>query len=72
MNDEKNDIPWHLTKEKLIREINTTYEAILNFRAYETLSVEHLEAMTMEELSTLLQKETRLLDKLVSEWDVQK
>lgn len=66
------DLQWNVTKDKLIREINSTYEAIQRFRDHKTKSTEELEALTMDELYRELQDQTSLLDKLVSDWDIQK
>ncbi len=63
---------WQITKEKLIKEIMATYEAIANFKSHETKSAEQLEAMSMNELSAVLKDENGKLDKLVSEWDIKK
>jgi hypothetical protein len=66
------ELQWKVTKDKLIREINSTYDAILRFRDYETKSKEELEALSMDELHEVLQEQTSLLDKLVTDWDIQK
>lgn len=68
----QDDLQWKVTKDKLIREINSTYDAIRRFRDHEMKSEEELEALSMEELYDLLQQQTNLLDKLVSDWDIQK
>ncbi len=36
------ELQWKVTKDKLIREINSTYDAILRFRDYETKSKHEL------------------------------
>ncbi|MBU3917759.1 hypothetical protein KKA14_19700 [bacterium] len=61
---------WQVTKEKLVREVNGTYEAIRNFTKHDEKSNEELEAMNMDDLSAYLITQTELLNKLVSEWNV--
>ncbi len=66
------DHQWSVTKDKLIREITVTYEAIVKFKDHEMKSDEELKSLSMEDLHTELQSQTELLDKLVSDWDIQK
>ncbi len=68
-NNSKNG-SWQVTKEKLVREVNGTYEAIRNFTKHEEKSSEELEAMSMDDLSAYLVVQTELLNKLVSEWNM--
>ena len=63
---------WSVSKDKLIREITATYEAILKFQEHDLKSNEQLEALSMEELYAELQTQTELLDQLVSNWDIKK
>ncbi len=67
-----NDHQWSVTKDKLIREILSTYEAILKFQDYEMKTGDELESLSMDDLYAELQTQTELLDKLVSNWDIKK
>lgn len=63
---------WNVTKDKLIREITATYEAINKFRDHEMKTNEELGALSMDDLYSELQTQTKLLDQLVSDWDIKK
>jgi len=63
---------WNVTKDKLIREIKSTYEAIHKFKDHIIKSESELGSLSMEQLYDELQTQTSLLDKLVGEWDVRK
>ena len=68
--DSTEDQSWNITKDKLIKEINATNEAILKFRNLEVKSTEALNTLSMDELHKELQTQATLLDKLVSDWDI--
>ncbi len=68
--DNSDNGSWQITKEKLVREVNGTYEAIRNFAKHEEKSNEELNAMSMDDLSAYLITQTELLNKLVSEWNM--
>ena len=72
MSENETNHQWNVTKDKLIREIKSTYDAIMNFRDHETKSVEELETLSIDELSGELHVQTELLNKLVSDWDIKK
>lgn len=61
--------PWKVTKEKLIREIESTYEAILKFKKYQVKTVAELSELTVDELHAELLEQSKILEKLVSDWD---
>ncbi len=61
---------WNISKDKLIHEIKSTYEAILKFKDHMIKSESELNNLSMEQLSAELQNQTSLLDKLVNDWDV--
>jgi hypothetical protein len=63
---------WNVSRDKLIREIKSTYEAIRKFRDCEMISDQNLEALSLEELARELQTQTDLLEKLVEVWDIRK
>ncbi len=64
------DQRWKVTKDKLIKEIEATYEAIVKFRDFEVKSTDELKSLSMDDLHNELQTQTTLLDKLVSDWDI--
>ncbi|MBU2515562.1 hypothetical protein KJ966_29950 [bacterium] len=66
------DHQWSVTKDKLIREIMSTYEAISKFQDQKMKSNEELESLSMDDLHAELQTLANLLDKLVSNWDIKK
>ncbi len=68
--DSAGDQSWKVTKEKLIKEIEATYEAIVKFRDFEVKSTEELKSLSMDDLHSELQTQTSLLDKLISDWDI--
>ena len=63
---------WSVSKDRLIREIKSTYEAILKFQDFTPKSNEDLNALSVEQLYDELQNQTALLDKLVANWDIKK
>lgn len=72
MTAEEKNHSWNVTKEKLIREIMATYEAILKFREYQTKSSDELNALSMDDLSTELHNQSGVLDELIKNWDIKK
>ncbi len=68
--DNTNDGSWQVTKGKLVKEVNGTYEAIRSFTQHEEMSNDELEAMSLEDLSAYLSTQTELLKKLVDEWNM--
>lgn len=63
---------WNVSKDRLIREIKSTYEAILKFQDFTPKSNDDLNALGVEQLYDELQSQTALLDKLVANWDIKK
>ncbi len=63
---------WNVSKERLIREIKSTYEAILKFQDFTPKSNDDLNSLGIEQLYEELQNQTALLDKLVTNWDIKK
>ena len=63
---------WKVSKDKLIREIESTYEAILKFKDISVKSAAELELLTEEELAAELQNQTNLLEQLVNKWEIRK
>ena len=63
---------WNVSKDRLIREIKSTYEAILKFQDFTPKSNDDLNALSVEQLYDELQNQTALLDKLVANWDIKK
>lgn len=72
MTAEEQNHSWNVTKEKLIREIMATYEAILKFRDYKTKSSDELNALSMDDLSIELNNQSGVLDELIKNWDIKK
>lgn len=63
---------WNVSRDKLIREIKSTYEAIQKFKDCVMLPDQSLEALSVEDLSRELQTQTDTLEKLVKVWDIRK
>lgn len=72
MTENGDGIHWKVSKDQLIREITSTYEAIQKFKEYQVKGSAELEKLSMDDLYKELQTQTDLLDKLVSDWDIQK
>lgn len=71
MSEDVNGHEWNVTKDKLIREIQSTNEAISKFKKQEFKTIEELNQLSMEDLSNELKSQTELLDQLVANWDIQ-
>lgn len=63
---------WNVSKERLIREIQTTYEAISKFKDILPKSGSELESLSLEQLYNELQNQTTELETLVNNWDIKK
>lgn len=63
---------WSVSKERLIREIQSTYEAICKFKNISPKSGSELESLSLEQLYNELQNRTTELETLVNDWDIKK
>ncbi len=63
---------WNVSKDRLIREIKSTYEAIMKFQDFKPKSSDDLSALNTEQLYEELQNQTSVLDKLIIDWDIRR